>query len=46
MVWNSTTELGCGLAITDEYKAYAVCNYSPQGNNVGHYQENVFPLSC
>jgi pathogenesis-related protein 1 len=34
MVWNSTTEIGCGYATNDQ-STYFVCRYSPGGNWIG-----------
>jgi pathogenesis-related protein 1 len=34
MVWNSTTEIGCGYATNDQ-STYFVCRYSPAGNILG-----------
>jgi pathogenesis-related protein 1 len=34
MVWNSTTEIGCGYATNDQ-STYFVCRYSPAGNIFG-----------
>lgn len=47
LVWKSTTQLGCAMAVTTTNKVYGVCNYSPQGNivNAGYFQNNVLPLS-
>lgn len=46
IVWKSTEQLGCGLAITTDNRVYGVCNYFPQGNviNQGYFEENVQPL--
>src|SRR5919107_34322 len=34
MVWNSTTEIGCGYATNDQ-STYFVCRYSPAGSILG-----------
>src|SRR5918997_3443435 len=34
MVWNGTTEIGCGYATNDQ-STYFVCRYSPAGNILG-----------
>ena len=46
VVWKSTTQLGCGLAVNRGNKIYGVCNYSPAGNvvNAGFFKANVLPL--
>lgn len=38
MVWKGTCGLGCGQAGN-----YVVCRYSPQGNFLGRFEENVMP---
>jgi len=35
MVWEGTTEVGCGKAICSDNSQVWVCNYSPPGNIVG-----------
>ncbi len=35
MVWKSTTELGCGMAVCADASQVWVCNYRPAGNYVG-----------
>jgi len=35
MVWNTTTEVGCGMAICPDKGQIWVCNYNPPGNYVG-----------
>ncbi|CAN9512771.1 unnamed protein product [Ophioblennius macclurei] len=44
VVWNSSTELGVGMA-TDGKKAFVVGQYRPAGNisNPGFFKDNVFP---
>jgi|TARA_B110001469_G_C9622361_1_gene310309 hypothetical protein len=37
MVWNSTTEVGMAMAVSDSGKTYVVARYSPQGNFVGEF---------
>lgn len=46
LVWKDTKAVGCGLAISKDYKIYGSCNYSPPGNFVGaqSFRENVLPL--
>ena len=38
MVWKGSCGLGCGQAGN-----YVVCRYSPQGNFLGRFEENVMP---
>uniref|UniRef100_V5ID09 Putative scp gapr-1 like scp-like extracellular protein n=2 Tax=Ixodes ricinus TaxID=34613 RepID=V5ID09_IXORI len=45
LVWKSTTEVGCGYNVSNSGTIYVVCNYRPQGNIDGKYQENVLPPS-
>ena len=44
MVWNSTTEIGCGYA-TNDRSTYFVCRYSPAGNILGQtaYGQGALP---
>ena len=41
MVWKSSVRLGC--AVGAMCKLY-VCQYAPQGNVIGSFQQNVLPL--
>ena len=47
MVWKSTKQIGCAVALgpwkqfNDAY--YVGCNYLPAGNALRHYSENVSP---
>lgn len=44
IVWKSTTDLGCGVAISKQTgNIYAVCHYNQPGNVDGQFQMNVFP---
>ena len=43
LAWKDSTELGCGLAVGSNYNVYGVCNYSPPGNVIGAFEQNVFP---
>ena len=38
MVWKSTCNMGCGYS-----ENYVVCRYTPQGNILGRFEENVMP---
>jgi uncharacterized protein YkwD len=45
VVWKGTRKLGCGAAASADGQAYfVVCNYSPQGNVLGEYAQNVVPV--
>jgi pathogenesis-related protein 1 len=35
IIWESTTEIGCGTAVCADNTQIWVCNYSPAGNFVG-----------
>ena len=42
VVWKSTDRVGCAQAYsTNSRRLYTVCNYSPPGNHVRYYKENV-----
>merc|ERR1719189_2510620 len=44
VVWNGSTKLGCGFAHGTSQGmqcTWAVCRYTPPGNYVGQYVENV-----
>ena len=45
VVWNSSTELGMGHAFGTDGKLYIVARYSPAGNMIGAFEQNVFPLA-
>ncbi|RNA32892.1 Golgi-associated plant pathogenesis-related 1-like [Brachionus plicatilis] len=42
VVWKSSTKLGCGISINDG-KTFGVCNYTPPGNYIGQFAQNVLP---
>lgn len=44
VVWRSSEFLGVGVAKNTQGSIYVVANYSPAGNFVGHYVENVPPV--
>lgn len=46
LIWKDTKAVGCGLAISRDFKIYGACNYSPPGNFVGakNFRDNVLPL--
>lgn len=44
VVWKSSTEVGCGVAQTQNGSftvVYVVCQYTPPGNFTGRFPENV-----
>ncbi|ODQ82028.1 hypothetical protein BABINDRAFT_160237 [Babjeviella inositovora NRRL Y-12698] len=43
LLWKGSGELGCGIKTCINLGVYLICSYGPQGNVVGHLQENVFP---
>jgi len=45
VVWKSTTQIGCGCetGCTNGWAAVCVCQYSPPGNFLGQFAENVLP---
>ena len=44
VVWNSSTELGMGHAFDAAGNLYIVARYSPAGNMLGAFEQNVFQL--
>ncbi|KAJ8931022.1 hypothetical protein NQ314_016115 [Rhamnusium bicolor] len=44
VVWKSSECLGVGVAKNSQGSIYVVANYSPAGNFVGHYIDNVPPV--
>lgn len=43
VIWKSSEYLGVGVAKNTQGSIYVVANYSPAGNFVGHYVDNVPP---
>lgn len=43
VVWKSSTGLGCGRAGNSQNGEVTVCNYSPPGNYLGQFAQNVLP---
>ena len=41
VVWKGSRILGCGKAKSSTGKVFVVCNYDPQGNYLGQFQDNV-----
>jgi hypothetical protein len=41
VIWKSTTKVGFGIARTNDYCVVVVANYSPPGNYIDEYKENV-----
>ena len=46
VVWDSSTELGMGHAFGSDGTLYIVARYSPAGNMLGAFPQNVFPLTA
>ena len=44
VVWNASTELGMGHAVSASGKLYVVARYKSRGNYLGQFPANVFPL--
>lgn len=42
MIWKSTKDIGIGLASSNG-RFYIVSQYSPPGNILGHFEENISP---
>lgn len=44
VVWKSTTQIGCGCKTgCSPWYSVCVCRYSPCGNYIGQFEENVLP---
>ena len=43
VVWKATTRVGCGIAMSNNGKVYAVCQYTPPGNYNNEFKLNVLP---
>jgi hypothetical protein len=48
MVWRGSEWMGCGVSVCDGMldggeTQFVVCQYSPQGNVIGSYRDNVLP---
>ena len=41
-VWKGSQRLGVGIAQANSGSWYVVCNYSPAGNVIGQFDQNVF----
>ncbi len=41
VVWKGSRFVGCGKAKSSTGKVFVVCNYDPQGNYLGQFQDNV-----
>jgi hypothetical protein len=47
LVWKNTERVGAGIAYnSDRTKVYVVAQYSPPGNYLGQFEENVLPANC
>lgn len=45
LIWKNSVELGVGIALSsDKRKVYVVAEYSPQGNILGQFANNVLGL--
>lgn len=44
VVWKTSEHLGVGVAKSRQGTIYVVANYSPAGNFVGHFMDNVPPI--
>ncbi|EDV24295.1 uncharacterized protein TRIADDRAFT_26844, partial [Trichoplax adhaerens] len=44
LIWKSTTHIGCGRSIIGN-NVYLVAHYSPRGNFVGQFGQNVLPAT-
>ena len=44
IVWKSSEEIGVAKAKSPTGKIYVVANYSPAGNIIGQFAENVSPV--
>ena len=44
LVWKGSKKIGCGAACNKNNKCYVSCNYSPAGNVINYFENNVFPL--
>jgi hypothetical protein len=42
LIWSSTQQIGCSLALTKDNRVYMVCYYYPQGNII---DEQLFKLN-
>ena len=41
MIWKGSQKIGCGAACDSNNKCYVTCNYSPAGNYLSQFAENV-----
>jgi hypothetical protein len=47
VVWKNTTAMGCGFAFTSDCQSiYGVCQYTPAGNYLTQFEENVLATKC
>jgi hypothetical protein len=47
VVWKGSRKLGVGFAVTGDGKTlYVVAQYSPPGNYLGQFGQNVLPAKC
>lgn len=46
VVWKGSTQLGCGIKnCNNAWGNYVICSYSPAGNVIGKFPDNVQPLN-
>ena len=43
IAWLSTTKIGCGMKVCPDGGTYISCKYSPPGNYLGAFKQNVLP---
>ena len=41
VVWKATTQVGCGVAMSNDGGVYGVCQYTPPGNYNNEFVQNV-----
>lgn len=47
VVWKGSQKLGVGFAVSgDGNSVYIVAQYTPPGNYMGQFQQNVLPARC
>jgi hypothetical protein len=47
VVWKGSQKLGIGFGVTSDGKSvYIVAQYSPPGNYMGQFEQNVLPAKC
>ena len=47
VVWKGTTKVGFGVGFTaDRKRSFVVASYSPPGNYLNQFAQNVLPANC